>query len=207
MMGTFAMVFAGCGAIMVNELSGGAIGHLGIGLTFGLVVMVMIDATGHISGAHFNPAVTMAFASIGRFPWREVPVYVVAQVVAALCAGLTLRVILGPVADMGMTTPSSGMGPSFALEIILTMFLMFVITAVATDARAVGAGAGLSIGATVALAAIFGGPISGASMNPARSWGPALVAGSFEGQWLYLVAPPIGAIAGAWIYNAIRSDA
>jgi len=204
MVGTFALVFAGCGAVMVNQLSGGAITHVGVALTFGLVVMVMIYATGHICGAHFNPAVTLAFASIGRFSWREVPGYIAGQIVAALMASLALKFILGPVAGMGATAPVGAASQSFVLEVILTFFLMFVITAVATDGRAVGQMAGLAIGSTVALAAMFGGPISGASMNPARSFGPALVAGDLSFMWLYGVGPILGALAGARVYTMIR---
>ena len=204
--GTFALVFAGCGAILVDQISGGAIGHLGISLTFGLVIMVMINATGHISGAHFNPAVTVAFAAIGRFPWRDVPAYAIGQVVAAALAAALLLTLFGPVADLGATQPAGALTQSFALELVLTFLLMFVITAVATDARAHGTMAGLAIGGTVALAALFGGPISGASMNPARSLGPALVSGQLDHLWLYLVAPTIGAVLGAWAYRVIQCD-
>ena len=204
--GTFALVFAGCGAIMVDQISGGTIGHVGVSLTFGLVIMVMINATGHISGAHFNPAVTIAFAAIGRFPWRDVPAYAVGQVVAASLAAALLLSLLGPVADLGATQPTGALTQSFTLEVVLTFMLMFVITAVATDSRAHGTMAGLSIGGTVALAALFGGPISGASMNPARSLGPALVGGQLDHLWLYLVAPTIGAVLGACAYRAIQCD-
>lgn len=207
--GTFALVFAGCGAIMVNHLSGGAITHMGVGLTFGLVVMVMIYATGHVSGAHFNPAVTVAFAAIGRFPWRHVPVYVAGQVLAAVLAAAALSLVLEPApggaaAALGTTMPAGSAMQSMVLELILTFFLMFVITAVATDARAAGPMAGVAIGGTVALEAIFAGPISGASMNPARSLGPALVAGQLDSLWLYLLAPTAGAVAGALIYRLVR---
>jgi len=206
MVGTFALVFVGCGAIMVNEISGGGIGHLGICAAFGLVIMVMIYATGHISGAHFNPAVTLAFASIGRFSWGSVPVYMVGQLAAAILASLVLQLLFGNIASMGATSTSVAELSAFTLEVVLTFFLMFVITAVATDARAEGAMAGLAIGGTVALAAIFGGPISGASMNPARSLGPALLAGEFQFLWIYLTAPFAGALAGAWVYRWIQCD-
>ena len=204
MVGTFALVFAGCGAIMVNEISGGAVTQVGIGLTFGLVIMVMIYALGHVSGAHFNPAVTMAFASIGRFPWRQVPAYVGGQLAAALLASLLLRLLLGPVSGLGVTVPSGTAMQSVVLEGVLTFFLMFVITAVATDARAVGQMAGLAIGGTVALEAIFAGPISGASMNPARSLGPAIMSVNFVHVWVYLVGPILGAALGAWTYRVVR---
>jgi MIP family channel proteins len=202
--GTFALVFAGCGAIMINTMTDGGVGHVGIGLTFGLVIMVMVYATGHICGAHFNPAVTIAFASVGRFPWREVPAYIGGQIMAATAAALCLYALLGPVGNMGATLPTGSESQSFLLEVIITFFLMFVITAVATDTRAVGNLAGWAIGGTVALASLFAGPISGASMNPARSIGPALAAGNFSHLWIYIVAPVVGASMGAVAYQFVR---
>ncbi len=207
MVGTFALVFVGCGAIMADELSGGAITHLGVGASFGLVIMVMIFATGHLSGAHFNPAVTIAFAALRHFPWREVPAYVAGQVVAAVIAAALLGLIVGPVADFGATAPAGPVSQSLALEAVLTLFLMFVITSVATDARAAGQLAGVAIGGTVALAAIFGGPISGASMNPARSLGPALAGGNLDSIWIYLAGPVAGAALGAWLYSLVSATA
>ena len=204
MVGTFALVFAGCGAIMIDATTGGMVTHLGVSVTFGLVIMVMIYATGHISGAHFNPAVTVAFAALGRFPWRQVPAYLGGQVGAALLAAAVLRWLLGPVAALGGTAPSGAAAQSVGMEFVLTFFLMFVITAVATDSRAVGQMAGLAIGGTVALASLFGGPVSGASMNPARSIGPALVDGGLTHLWIYVVGPLLGAAAGAWVYGWIR---
>ncbi len=204
MIGTFALVFAGCGAIMVDRLTGGSITTLGIALTFGLVIMVMIYATGHISGAHFNPSVTLAFAATGHFSWRDVPAYVGAQLVAALLAASMLKALLGPVADLGATLPSGSAAQSLMFEVILTFFLMFVIASVATDGRAVGSMAGFAIGGTVALDAIFGGPISGASMNPARSLGPAVAAGRLDSIWIYVAGPVLGALAGAFAYRGIR---
>ena len=204
MFGTFALVFVGCGAVMSNQISHGAITHVGISLSFGLVVMTMIYATGHISGAHFNPAVTLAFASIGKFTWKHVPAYIVGQTIAALLAATCLYAVFGPVGNMGATIPAGTISQSFVLEFILSAFLMFVITSVATDSRAVGELAGWAIGATVAMEALIGGPISGASMNPARSIGPALVSGQIDTLWLYLLAPALGALVGAHLYNVIR---
>jgi aquaporin NIP len=203
--GAYALVVAGCGAIMVNSQTG-ALTHVGVALTFGLIIMVMIAATGHISGAHFNPAVTVAFALTRHFPWAEVPVYVGGQMIGAVAAALTLLGLFGPVAQLGMTLPAGGAWQSFGLEVVLTAFLMFVIMAVATDTRAVGQLAALAIGGTVALDALFGGPISGASMNPARSLGPALVAGVWTEQWVYLLAPLVGASLGASLYQLIRDE-
>ena len=201
--GTFALVTAGCGAIMVNAQTG-ALTHVGIALTFGLIITVMIAATGHISGAHFNPAVTIAFAVTRHFPWREVVYYVVAQLLAAVLGALTLRLLIGDLAALGTTIPSGSIGQSFGLEILLSAVLMFVIISVATDTKAVGTPAALAIGFTVALDALWGGPISGASMNPARSRGPALIAGVLDNQWIYLVAPVIGTVLGGFAYHLIR---
>jgi MIP family channel proteins len=203
--GTFALVFAGCGAIMVNATTG-ALGHLGVALTFGLVVMAMIYAVGHVSGAHFNPAVTLAFALTRHFPWAHVVLYWGAQVGGATLAALLLRSSLGDVANVGATTPSGSDGQSFLWELVLTVFLMFVIMAVATDTRAVGEAAAIAIGGTVGLDALFGGPISGASMNPARSLGPPHVSGDLSALWIYLTAPILGAALGALAYQLLRGD-
>lgn len=201
--GTFAIVAAGCGAIVVDAQTK-ALGHVGIAFTFGLIVMVMIAATGHLSGAHFNPAVTVAFALNRHFPWREVPLYIGGQILGAVVGALTLRALFGVTANLGATLPAGDVWQSFLLEVLLTAFLMFVITSVATDTRAVGQLAAIAIGATVALDALWGGPISGASMNPARSLAPALVAGVWRDQWIYLIAPFVGAAIGASAYRVIR---
>ncbi|MEO5952735.1 MAG: MIP family channel protein [Chloroflexia bacterium] len=204
--GTYALVTAGCGAIITNQITG-ALTHIGIAFTFGLIIMVMIAATGHISGAHFNPAVTLAFALARHFSWRDVPAYIASQVVGAIAGALTLLAIFGNIASLGATLPQDGALQSLVLEALLTAVLMFVIMAVATDTRAVGQLAALAIGGTVALDALWGGPISGASMNPARSLGPALVSGNLADLWIYIVGPIIGAAIGAFTYQALREPA
>jgi MIP family channel proteins len=202
--GTFALVFAGCGAIMVNAKTEGALGQVGIAITFGLVIMAMIYATGHVSGAHLNPAVTFAFALTRHFPWSRLLGYWSAQVAGALAAAAVLRGSLGDIASVGATVPSGSDGQAFLWELVLTFFLMFVIMAVATDTRAVGEAAAIAIGGTVGLAAMFGGPITGASMNPARSLGPGIVSGELDAIWVYLLAPLAGAAIGAITYQVIR---
>jgi MIP family channel proteins len=206
LIGTYGLVFAGTGAVTIDAESGGAVTHVGIGLTFGLIVMVMIYAVGHISGAHINPAVTLAFAVTRHFPVRSVPVYLVAQLSGAVLASLTLRGMFGTTGLLGTTVPRGTDGQSFLLEIVLTFFLMFVIMAVATDVRAVGQAAAIAIGGTVGLEALFAGPISGASMNPARSLAPALVSWTWGSQWLYIVGPIMGAVVGALAYTIVRNE-
>jgi MIP family channel proteins len=203
--GTFALVFAGCGAIMVDAKTH-ALGHVGVAISFGLVIMVMIYAVGHISGAHFNPAVTLAFATSRHFPALRVPAYWAAQLAGALTAALILRGSLGDVAHVGATLPSGSDGQALLWEGVLTFFLMFVIIAVATDTRAVGEAAAVAIGGTVGLDAMFGGPITGASMNPARSLGPAIAAGHLTSVWVYLTAPFLGAVAAAAAYRFLRDE-
>jgi MIP family channel proteins len=203
LVGTFALVFAGAGAVMVDAKTA-ALGHVGVAITFGLVIMVMIYSVGHISGAHFNPAVSFAFAITRHFSWARVVSYWVAQLLGALLAAGLLRASLGKVAHVGATLPAGSNTQSFVWELVLTGFLMFVITAVATDTRAVGEAAAIAIGGTVGLDAMFGGPISGASMNPARSAGPAIVSGDLHALWIYLCAPIIGATVGAVAYQFIR---
>ncbi len=202
--GTFGLVFAGAGAVIINEVTGGTVTHVGIGLTFGLIVMVMIYAFGHVSGAHLNPAVTLAFAAGRHFPWPLVPRYWAAQLGGGITASLVLRALFGDIAHLGATLPFGSAQQSFGLEIVLTLILMVVITSVATDTRAVGQAAAIAIGGTIGLEAIFAGPISGASMNPARSLAPAIVSLTWQDQWLYVAGPAIGAVAGVLIYNWVR---
>jgi aquaporin NIP len=204
-LGTFALVFFGAGAIMVATKSG-AFGQLGIAIAFGLVITTMIYALGHISGAHLNPAVSLAFALSRHFPWSRVGAYWLAQCLGALAAALLLRASLGNIANVGATQPSGSDTQSFLWEAVLTFFLMLVIMAVATDTRAVGEAAAIAIGGTVALCALIGGPVSGASMNPARSLGPALAASELNALWLYLLAPLVGASLGAFAYQRLRGE-
>jgi len=205
LVGTFALVFAGCGAIMVDAKTH-ALGHVGIALTFGLVIMAMIYAVGHVSGAHFNAAVTFAFALSRHFPWRRAVAYWGAQLAGALVAAALLRGSLGNIAHVGATLPSGSQGQSFLWEVVMSFFLMFVVMAVATDTRAVGEAAAIAIGGTIALDAMFGGPISGASMNPMRSLAPALVSGDLHAVWVYIVAPVVGASVGALTYRFVRGS-
>ena len=191
---------------MINEISGGAITNVGIGLVFGLVVAAMIFSLGHISGAHINPAVTLGFALARHFPWKTTPLYWGSQLLGATAACLVLRGLFGNVADVGATLPGAEVWVVVAFEALLTFFLMFVIMAMATDVRAVGTAAALAIGATVGLEAIFGGPISGASMNPARSFGPALVSGNWTAHWAYWVGPVVGAAVAAFTYAWLREQ-
>jgi aquaporin NIP len=202
--GTFALVFAGTGAIVVNEVMGGMITHVGIALVFGLVVMAMIYAVGDISGAHFNPAVTVGFWLAGRLGVSEAIPYILSQSGGALLASLLLRGIFPDATTLGATLPTGGILPAFVLEIVMTFFLMFVIIHVATGSKEQGLMAGMAIGATVTLDALFGGPISGASMNPARSLAPSLVSLNVNDLWIYLTAPWIGAAIAVGAYRILR---
>jgi aquaporin NIP len=203
----FALVFAGCGAIIANTVHAGALGGIGVSATFGLVVMVMIYATGHLSGAHINPAVTVAFTLTRHFPLRDALAYIAAQLAGTTAAAFVLLAAWSEKpAQLGATVPSVGAATALLYEVVLTAFLMFVIVAVATDTRAVGAAAAIAIGGTVGLDALFGGPISGASMNPARSFGPALASGTWTDFWIYLVGPILGAALGALAYQLVRGE-
>jgi MIP family channel proteins len=204
--GTFVVVLASCGSVIVNSQTG-ALGHIGVALAPGLAVMIMIAAVGHISGAHFNPAVTLAFAVTRHFSWRELPGYWLSQLAGAVSAAASLWLLFGPVANLGANLPAGGALQAVGLEILVTATLMFVITAVATDTRAVGQMAAVAIGGTVALNLIWDGPISGASMNPARSFGPALLAGAWDAHWVYWLGPLLGAFIGATVYQALRMPA
>ena len=202
LIGTFILVFAGTGAIMVNQISEGAITHLGISLIFGAVVAALIYTFGHISDAHFNPAVTLAFWRSGFFPKQRVLPYILAQTVGGSLASLFLRITLGPVANMGATLPlNNNWQQSFILEMLLTFILMLVILGSGLDRRAPIGFAGAAIGLTVGLEAALMGPITGASMNPARSFAPALVSGLWQHHWLYWVAPILGAQIAVVVYR------
>jgi aquaporin NIP len=201
----FALVFAGCGAIVADARYDGALGTVGVALVFGLVIMGMVYATGHLSGAHINPAVTLAFTLTRHFPPREAGAYIGAQLAGAVAAALLLLAVWpDQPAALGATVPSVGAGSALVYEVVLTAILMFVITAVATDTRAVGSGAAIAIGGAVGLDALFGGPVTGASMNPARSFGPALAAGEWQDLWVYAAGPLLGAAVGAITYQLIR---
>ncbi len=203
--GTFLLVFAGPGAVVINEVSGGGVGSLGIGFSFGLAVMAAIYAVGHLSGAHINPAVTVAFALTRHFPWSLVPAYVLSQLLGACAASAITLVLFGDVANLGATVPTGPPLQAALLELVLTLLLMFVVSSVATDVRAVGQAAAIAIGGYVALAATFAGPIAGASMNPARSFGPALLSGTWSQWWVYWIAPMLGAALGALLYRYVRA--
>jgi MIP family channel proteins len=204
LVGTYILVFVASGVVVANAASAGAITHVGVAIATGLVVTAMIYALGHLTGAHFNPAVSLAFAVGRHFPVRDLVPYWAAQLAGAALASVTVRLLWGDVAHLGANLPGLGDGRALLLEGLLTFVLMFVITAVATDVRAVGQAAALAIGFTVLLEVMFAGAASGASMNPARSFGPALVSGTWEHQWIYLVGPAVGAVCGVLVYEAIR---
>ncbi|HVX30077.1 MAG TPA: MIP family channel protein [Nitrolancea sp.] len=204
--GTFCLVFAGAGAVMVNAKSNGALTLVGIGIVFGLIIMTMIYAIGHVSGAHINPAITIAFAVARYVPMRLAGYYIIAQLVGSTLAALLLRAIFGNIASVGATLPSGSDWDALILEIVITFILMFVVMAVATDTKAVGGSAAIAIGGAIALGVILAGPISGGSMNPARSLGPAIAAWDWTAQWIYIIGPIVGAVLGALAYVLIRQE-
>jgi aquaporin NIP len=203
LLGTFTLVFAGTGAIVINEVSGGVIGHAGIALTFGIVVMAMIYTFGDVSGAHLNPAVTLAFAAGKRFAWKDVPGFLGAQIGGACLASGVLRLLFPSNDNLGATLPAGSAMQSFVLEVILTAILMLTILRVCAGAKEKGITAGIAIGGVVGLEAMFAGPICGASMNPARSLAPALVSGHLEHLWLYLIATVLGALIAVPLAKAL----
>lgn len=206
--GTFAMIFCGCGAMTVNEITNNSITHVGVAITWGLIVMAMIYAFGELSGAHFNPAVTIAFAFAKKFAWNKVPKYILAQAIGAIFAVFLLWFLFPESQFLGETTPASGFPPYKAaiLEFILTFFLMVVIINVSTGSKEIGTMAAVAIGGVVLLEAMFAGPITKASMNPIRSIAPAIFTGNFQYVWLYITAPILGAIAAVSSCSLVKED-
>ncbi|GAA0185523.1 hypothetical protein LIER_32811 [Lithospermum erythrorhizon] len=201
---TYLLVFATCGAAALNDSDEEKVSKLGASIVGGLIVTVMIYAVGHISGAHMNPAVTIAFASVRFFPWIQVPFYAAAQLTGATSAAFTLRVLLQPIKHIGTTTPSGTDAQALIMEIVVTFSMMFVTLAVATDSKAIGELAGMAVGSAVCITSILAGPISGGSMNPARTLGPAIASGNYKGIWVYMVGPVVGTLLGAFSYTFIR---
>jgi aquaporin NIP len=205
LVGTYFLIFAGCASIVVNKNNDNVVTLPGIAIVWGLAVVVLVYSLGHISGAHFNPAVTIAFATTRRFPLLQVPAYISAQLLGGTLASGTLKLIFSGNDDQFPgTIPSGSCLQAFALEFIVTFYLMFVISGVATDNRAIGELAGIAIGSTLLINVIISGPITGASMNPVRSLGPAFVHNKYTGIWVYIVSPILGAVAGTWAYNTVR---
>jgi MIP family channel proteins len=205
--GTFILVFAGTSAIVADVRTAGAVGNTGVALTFGIAIAAGVFTTRRICGAHFNPAISVAMSAVGRFAWAVVPAYVVAQIAGALAASLSVRALFGDTADAGATLPSVALWKAFWIETVATAFLAFVIARVAAEASLPDALAAIAIGGAVALGALFAGPTTGGSMNPARSLAPALVSGELAGLWVYLTAPFLGATLGAVAYAAVSSGA
>lgn len=202
LLGTFIMVFCGTGAMIIDQQTGGAITHVGVAMTWGLVVMSLIYALGDISGAHMNPAVSIAFTLAGRFEKKQLPPYILSQVCGAILASVILKLLFPASTSLGATLPAGNAMQSFVLELLLTFILMLVILNVAHGSKERGLFAGIAIASVVGLEAMFAGPICGASMNPARSLAPALISGHTENLWVYLLATPLGAVAAVpvWIY-------
>jgi len=204
--GTFGLVFAGTGAIIINDVSGGAVTHVGIALTFGLIVVAMIYAVGDVSGAHLNPAVTLGFFAARRLPGQMVMQYIISQLLGALAASALLRALFPRHPTLGITVPAGAAMQSFILEIVLTAMLMFVILSVSSGAKERGITAGIAVGSTIALEALFAGPICGASMNPARSIAPAVVSGKLSNLWIYVAAPVTGALLAVIACGCVREE-
>ncbi|KAJ3682163.1 hypothetical protein LUZ60_014736 [Juncus effusus] len=202
--GTFILIFFATAAPIVNQKYNGAETLIGNAACAGLAVMIVILSTGHISGAHLNPSLTLAFATLRHFPWVHVPVYIIAQVSASICASFALKGVFHPFLAGGVTVPAVTTTQAFFTEFIITFNLLFVVTAVATDTRAVGELAGIAVGATVMLNILVAGPSTGGSMNPVRTLGPAVAAGNYKQIWIYLVAPTAGALAGAAVYTVVK---
>jgi len=203
---TFLLVFMTCGAAAISASDPTRISQLGQSVAGGLIVTVMIYSVGHISGAHMNPAVTLSFAVFRHFPWIQVPFYWASQFTGAICASFVLKAVLHPITVIGTTVPHGPHWHSLVIEVVVTFNMMFVTLAVATDSRAVGELAGLAVGSSVCITSIFAGAVSGGSMNPARTLGPALASNDFEGLWIYFLGPVMGTISGAWTYTFIRFD-
>jgi aquaporin NIP len=206
MFGTYVLIFAGTGAIVINDVTGGVVTHVGIAFTFGLIVMSMIYALGDVSGCHLNPAVTLGFYVANRFEGRHVVPYIVCQCLGAILASITLRLMFPTQTTLGATMPAGDATQSFVLEFILTLILMFVILSVSTGSKEKGALAGVAIGSVIALEAMLGGPISGASMNPARSFAPAIVSMRFDSLWIYLTAPVLGACSSVFVCRCVQDS-
>ncbi|KAK1440636.1 hypothetical protein QVD17_06465 [Tagetes erecta] len=205
LVGTYCVIFAGCGSVAVNKLYGGTITFPGVCVTWGLIVMAMIYALGHVSGAHFNPAVTVTSSLLGLFSFKEVPFYIVSQLLGSILASGTLALIMNVTPDAFFgTTPAGSSVQSFVVEIVITFILMFVISGASNDDRAIKKHGGIAVGMTIMLNVFVGGPISGASMNPARSIGPAIVLWKFKGIWAYVFGPIIGALIGGFAYKLLK---
>jgi aquaporin NIP len=204
--GTFTMVFCGCGAMTIDEITNGSVSHVGVAITWGLIVMAMIYAFGEISGAHFNPAVTLGFASAKKFNWKNVPSYITAQFVGAILAIIVLWVLFPESQSFGHTYPAEGFAPykAFILEFFLTFFLMMVIINVSTGSKEIGTMAAIAVGSVILLEAMFAGPMTKASMNPIRSLAPALISGNMSHLWLYIIAPIVGAQLAIVCYYLLK---
>ncbi|RDY12299.1 Aquaporin NIP6-1, partial [Mucuna pruriens] len=202
--GTFMLMFAAIGTAIVNQKTHGSETLIGCAAANGLAVTIVIFSTGHISGAHLNPAVTISFAALKHFPWKNVPVYIATQLLASISAAFSLKAVFHPFMSGGVTVPSVGYGQAFATEFIVSFILMFVVTAVTIDPRAAGELAGIVVGATVMLNILIAGPATGSSMNPVRTLGPAIAANNYKGIWVYLIAPILGTLCGAGAYTVVK---